>query len=168
MEFPFQSLIPFLTLFCDCQFWRLDSIQLLCSQAHILAGWRIETQLFIERPQLNSSLYHFAGTKQKTQPLYCWYGVFTAPLHSNGNYLIVACVFVVAGKCLPRSCLAMGVSSDFTIQAFGRHVTLLNISGRKLNQGYIFLNPKDVQLMQFFQVFFCLFNYSTAQRPVMK
>jgi hypothetical protein len=38
--------IHFLPLFCSCQFRRLDSIQLICSQAHIPAGWRLETQLF--------------------------------------------------------------------------------------------------------------------------
>jgi hypothetical protein len=47
--------------------------------------------------------------------------VFTAPLHSNGSYSIVACVFVDAGMCLSSRCLAMNVYSDFTIPAFGRH-----------------------------------------------
>jgi hypothetical protein len=50
--------------------------------------------------------------------------VFTAPLHDNGIYLIVACVFFVAGMCLPSRCLAMNIYSDFTIPAFGRHVTV--------------------------------------------
>jgi hypothetical protein len=40
-----HSLIPFLLLICNCQFRRLDSIQFLCSQAHILADWRLETRL---------------------------------------------------------------------------------------------------------------------------
>jgi hypothetical protein len=63
-----------------------------------------------------------ALTKQKAQPFYCWESVFTAALHNNGSYPIVSCVFVAAGKCLTSSCLAMDVSSDFTIPAFGRHV----------------------------------------------
>jgi hypothetical protein len=46
-----------------------------------------------------------------------------SPLHSNGSYSIVACVFVAGGMCLPSSCLAMDIS-DFTILAFGRHVTI--------------------------------------------
>jgi hypothetical protein len=50
--------------------------------------------------------------------------MFTAPLHSNGSYSTVACVFVAAGTCFLSSCLAMDVSSDFTIAAFGRHVTI--------------------------------------------
>jgi hypothetical protein len=50
--------------------------------------------------------------------------MFTAPLHSNGRYSGVACVFVAAGVCLPSTCLAVDVSSDFTIPAFGRHVTI--------------------------------------------
>jgi hypothetical protein len=35
--------------------------------------------------------------------------VFTAPLHSNGSYFIVACVFITAGMCLPSRCLAMSL-----------------------------------------------------------
>jgi hypothetical protein len=77
----FHSLIPFLPLFCSCQFRRLDSIQFLCSQAHTTAGWHIETRL----TSLNWTLLynHFERTTQKTQLLYCWEGMFTAPLPSN-------------------------------------------------------------------------------------
>jgi hypothetical protein len=35
--------------------------------------------------------------------------VFTAPLHRNGCYPIVACVFVVAVMCLPSRFLAVGL-----------------------------------------------------------
>jgi hypothetical protein len=45
MKSSLYSLIIFLPLFCDCQFRRLDSIKFLCSEAHVLAGWRLETQL---------------------------------------------------------------------------------------------------------------------------
>jgi hypothetical protein len=47
MKSSLYSLIPFLPLFCTCQFWRLDSIQFLCSQAHIRACWRPETRLLL-------------------------------------------------------------------------------------------------------------------------
>jgi hypothetical protein len=50
--------------------------------------------------------------------------MFTAPLHNNGSYSIVACIFFAAGVCLPNLCLAMDVYSDFAIPAFGRHVTI--------------------------------------------
>jgi hypothetical protein len=50
--------------------------------------------------------------------------VFRAPLHSNGSYSIIAFVLVAAGICLPSSCLSVDVSSDFTVPAFGRHVTI--------------------------------------------
>jgi hypothetical protein len=53
MKSSFYRLTPFLTSFCNCQFRRLDSIQFLCSQAHIPAGWRLETGL--HSTQLNSS-----------------------------------------------------------------------------------------------------------------
>jgi hypothetical protein len=123
MKPSFHILIPFLPLFCNCQFRRLDSIQFLCSQAHVPAGWRLEL-FFI------STLHRLS----RKHSLYCWSGVFTAPLHNNGGgadlhrkrrWTIVARVFVVAGICLPSRCLAMKVYSDFTIPAFGRHVTLL-------------------------------------------
>jgi hypothetical protein len=67
---------------------------------------------------------HFARATQKTQTLYCWQGVFAAPLHSNGSYSIVACVFVAAVMRLTSRCLSMNVYSEFTIPAFGRHITL--------------------------------------------
>jgi hypothetical protein len=103
---------------------RLNSI--LRSQVHTPAGWRLETRLFTSLNGLNWNLHYnyFAGTTQKAQPLYCGEGVFTEPLHSNGNYSIVACIFVDAGMCLPSRCLEMNVYSDIIIPAFGRHVTV--------------------------------------------
>jgi hypothetical protein len=116
MKSSLHSLIPFLPLFCSYQFWRCYSIQFLCSQAHIMAGWGLETRLYCS--QLNTSFNHFARTTQKTQPFWTLEGVFTALLHSNSSYSIVACIFVGAGMCLPRRCLVMYVSSDFTIPDF--------------------------------------------------
>jgi hypothetical protein len=119
MKSSFHCRIPFLPLFYNCQFRRLDSMQFLCSQAHIPAGWRLETEATL--------LYnHFERTTQKT--VYCWEGVFTEPLHSNGSYSIVACIFVAAGMCLPSRSLVMNVYSDFTIPAFGCHVTVLKLA----------------------------------------
>jgi hypothetical protein len=46
MKSSCHKLISFLPLFCYRQFRRLDSIQFLCSQAHVPAGWRLETRLF--------------------------------------------------------------------------------------------------------------------------
>jgi hypothetical protein len=125
MKYSLPSLTPFLRLFCNCQFRRLDSIQFLCSQAHIPAGWRLETRLTL----LNWTLLYnnFVRTTQKTQPPYCLEDVFTAPLHSSGSYSIVICVFVAAEICLLSHCPAMNIYSDFTIPAFGRHVTILLI-----------------------------------------
>jgi hypothetical protein len=122
MKCAFHSLIPFFPLFSNCQLRWLDSIQFLYSQAHILAGRRLETQLNL----LNWTLFYnpSARTTQKTQPLCCWKGMFTAPLHSNGSYSYVACIFA-AGMWSPSRCLAMNIYSDFTIPAFGRHVTVL-------------------------------------------
>jgi hypothetical protein len=99
MKSSLHRLIHFFPLFCNCQFRRLDSIQFLCSQVHIPAGWRLETRLTLLNWTL---LYNYsAGTTLKTQPLYCREGMFTASLHSNGSYSIIAWVYAAAGTCLP-------------------------------------------------------------------
>jgi hypothetical protein len=118
MKSSFHSLIPFLPIFCNCQFRRLDSVQFLCSQAY--PGWLASRNFTVI---LNWTLLynHFARTTQKTQFLYFWEGVFAAPLHS---YPIVACVFIAAEMYLPSRCLAMNGYSDFAIPVFGRHVTI--------------------------------------------
>jgi hypothetical protein len=54
---------------------------------------------------------------QQTQPLYCCEGVFTASLHSNGCYSIVACIFIATEMGLPSRFLAKNIYSDFTIPA---------------------------------------------------
>jgi hypothetical protein len=77
------------------------------------------TAIFRTRPNSNSScvrssLYSLKADQQRTPlPLLLRRRV-TAPLHSNGIYSIVACVFVAAGMCLPSRCLEMGI-----------HVTIL-------------------------------------------
>jgi hypothetical protein len=101
-----------------------NSIQFLCTQAHIPAGWRLETRLHSTRVNWTLLYNYFARTTQKTHPLYCWEGVFTAPLHSKGSYSIVACVFFAEGICLPSYCLTKNLYSDFTILVFGRHITI--------------------------------------------
>jgi hypothetical protein len=115
MKSSSHRLIPFLPLFCN--FW-LNSIPLLPSSYPDRRAFRNSTQFF------SNELFFI--TMQKTQPLYCWEGEFIAPLHSNGSYSIVVCVFVAAGMCLPSRCLAMNVYSDFTTPAFGRHVTIFS------------------------------------------
>jgi hypothetical protein len=117
MKSSFHSLIPFLPLFCNCQ---CNSIPLLPS----IYPSRLASRNSTNSSQLNSSLCKFARTMKKTQPLYCWEGVFTALLHNNGSYLIVACVFVVAGTCLPSCSLAVNVYSDYTVPVFGRRAML--------------------------------------------
>jgi hypothetical protein len=119
-KFSFHSLLPLLSLFCNCQFRRLDSFQFLCSQV-------ISRQVGVSKLdsiQLIFLYNHIARTTRKTQPFYFWLGMFTAPLHSNESYSIVACVFVASGMCLPSRYLATNVYTDFAILAFGHHVTI--------------------------------------------
>jgi hypothetical protein len=92
---------------------------------------------------------HVARTTQRTLHLYCSEGVFTAPLHSNGSFSIVACVFIVTGMCLPSCCLAMNVYSDFTIPAFGLHVAIPN-DGKNPSNSECFTpssEPSEIYLM---------------------
>jgi hypothetical protein len=126
MKTSFHSLTHYLPLLCNCQFRRLDSIQFLSPETHVVAGWRLETRLFCMLLVPASELFFITtlhGPRRK-HSLCIVEGVFTALLHSNGSYPIVACVFVAAGMCLPSRCLAMNDYSDFAIPAFGRHVTI--------------------------------------------
>jgi hypothetical protein len=105
----------------------IPKTRLSTPKAHILAGWHLETLPDSTTPSFGTLPYnHFPRTTRKTQLICYWEGVFTATLHSNGSYSIVACVFVTAGMCLPSRCLAMNVYSDFSIPAFGRYITVLN------------------------------------------
>jgi hypothetical protein len=102
MKYSFHSLIPFLPLFYNCQFRRLDLIQFLRSQAHILAGWRPET-----RPWsilLNNYLLPLC-TDHAENSIYYEEVMFTDPLSSDRRPVVAA--LAPAGMCLPSRCLAM-------------------------------------------------------------
>jgi hypothetical protein len=104
---------------------RLNSIPLLLSSYPGRLAFRNSTLFFTTPVSLGNFLHNnSAQSTQKTQPHYCWEGVFLAPLHSNGSYSIVSCVLVAAGMCLPSRCLAINVYSDFVIPTFGHHVTI--------------------------------------------
>jgi hypothetical protein len=116
----FHRLIPFLPLMSNCQ---PNSIPLLQSSYPGRLASRYSTPFNADPASFGILLCnHFVRTTQKIQPLYCWEGMFTALLHSNGSNSTVACVFVAAGMCLPSRCLAVNAYSDF---AFGRHVTII-------------------------------------------
>jgi hypothetical protein len=71
MKSSFHSLVPLLSLFCNCQFRRLDSIQFLCSQAHIPAAGVSKSDSLLDNdawsPLLNMLFYNSSGwTIQKT------------------------------------------------------------------------------------------------------
>jgi hypothetical protein len=97
----FHSLIPILILFCNYEFRRINSIQFLCSRAHIPAGWRPETRLFAlvsttpldSTPSrlLNVSICNPGHGPHRKHSLYCCRGLFTAVYSSNGHP-IIGCV----------------------------------------------------------------------------
>jgi hypothetical protein len=69
MRFTLHRLIPFMPIFRNCQFQRLELIQFLCSQRYIAVGWRLETRLHWTTLFCWTIICnHFARTKQKTQP----------------------------------------------------------------------------------------------------
>jgi hypothetical protein len=88
---------------------ELHCIQFLCSPAHILAGGGLEIQL-THSIVFVRFITPRHGPRGKHSPLYCWEGVFTAPLHSNWSNSIVVCIFVGAGICLLSSWLAPLIS----------------------------------------------------------
>jgi hypothetical protein len=138
MESFSHRLIPFESLFCNCQL-----IQFFCPPTQVLEGWRLETLLDSILLYLvrfgNLPYNNFTWTTQKTQPFSCWKDVFAAPLHSNRSYLIVVCIFISAGMCLSSRCLAMDIYSDFTVPAFGPHITIVinNDSNNKVCNVFI-------------------------------
>jgi hypothetical protein len=70
MRSSFHSLIPFLSLFCNCKFQRLDLIQFLCSQVYIPTGWLDSSLPSIALYSAASSVSFYnpsARTTQKTQ-----------------------------------------------------------------------------------------------------
>jgi hypothetical protein len=104
---------------------RYQLQQLTINLQRTLLPWQPRTRPFSF--SFDSVLYHLYGLEtdhrkhircpamdiwNHTENTSCDTGstvVFTAPLHSNGSYPIVACVFVAAGMCLPSRCLEMGL-----------------------------------------------------------
>jgi hypothetical protein len=120
-KFSFHSLIPFLPLFWNCQFRRLDLVQFLCSQAHVLTGWRFETQLTL----LNLTL--FINTLHGPRRQHSLSTIAMACLQRCCKTTEVTRLLLgysLPREWLPSRCVVMNVYSDFTIQAFGRQVTL--------------------------------------------
>jgi hypothetical protein len=116
-----HSLTPFLPLFCSCQFRRLDSIQFLCSQALIPAGWRPETRLYILGYCVWSCILTVSFYKPRHRPhrkrsLYSWRGVFTAPLPSNRRTIVerVCLRGNVFTESLPSNGINVTISSHTT------------------------------------------------------
>jgi hypothetical protein len=115
MEYYFRSLTPFLPLFCSCQFRRLYSVQF---QAHIQAGWRLETRLFTSDScsvLLNTSLQPFCTDHAEN----------TASIVKEAC-LLVRCLSVYVlmlralaceGMCLPSRCLAMATPSQYVLKS---------------------------------------------------
>jgi hypothetical protein len=92
MKSSSHGLIPFLSFLLNHP--RLPSPEF--APILILAAWD---------PPYTASM----RTDRKHRFLYCCEGMFRAPLHSNGSYSIVACVFVAARMFLPCRCLAIDI-----------------------------------------------------------
>jgi hypothetical protein len=81
----FHSLTPFLPLFCNCHFRRLDSVQFLCSQAGQAGISKLDsTETFFI-----TTLYG----PQRKHSFYCLRGVFTDRSPINGRPIIARVCF---------------------------------------------------------------------------
>jgi hypothetical protein len=107
------NLIPVLPLFCN---YQLNSIPLLRSSYPGRLASRNSTQFFATELFFITPLHGPRGNRSLS--------IVGKACLQRRCIAIVACVFVAAGMCLPSRCLAMNVYSDFTIPAFGRHVTI--------------------------------------------
>jgi hypothetical protein len=121
-----HRLIPFLSLFCSCQFRRLDSIQFLCSQAHILAGRRLETRLDSILLNWNLLYNNFARTTKNTDSLWLGRRVYSVVAYQRKLHdccLRIHCRGNVFTESLPSN------ERLFWLQysGFGRHGTISTI-----------------------------------------
>jgi hypothetical protein len=102
-----HSLILFLSLFCDCQPRRLDSIQFPFSEAHNLTGRRLETRLSTLCCSVEFffiTTLHWPHGKHHLLLSRILLGVFTAPLHSNGRGADnIENSLSIIEACLPRA-----------------------------------------------------------------
>jgi hypothetical protein len=99
------------------------STQFLCSQPHILSGWCLKTQLNSVL-LLPASELSFITTMHGPHRKHSLSVVGKMCLQRCCIAMEVACTFIAAGMHLLSCCLAMNVYSDFTIPAFGCHVTI--------------------------------------------
>jgi hypothetical protein len=100
----------------------------VCSQAHILAGWRLESRLF-------STELFFITTLHELRRKHSLSFVSKAYLQRRciETEVIDCCLRIrCRGMCLPSRCLAMNIYSHFTIPTFGHRVT---ISSKKWGGG---------------------------------
>jgi hypothetical protein len=88
MKSSLHRLIPFLPLFWNCQFWKLDSVQFLYTQVHIPAGWRLETQHFTSLYAAERFFVTTLHGPRRKHSLYCYGSVLTDPLPSNGRRIV--------------------------------------------------------------------------------
>jgi hypothetical protein len=109
MKSYFQSLIPFLSLFCSCQLRRLDSIQFPSSYPDRLASRNSTLHLRLLFSSRSRLLCSFITPKKAPhrKHIYRWRGVFTPPLPINRLFIVVLISFM--GMCLPSLCPAMSI-----------------------------------------------------------
>jgi hypothetical protein len=115
MKSSWHSLIPFLPLFCSCQFRRLDSVQILWSEAHpaMLASrnstLRFSTRLlFSTRSRLLTVSFYNPSARAPQKTAY-----IVNEMCLPRRYLVVdvllSLALASAGICLSSRCLAVGL-----------------------------------------------------------
>jgi hypothetical protein len=120
MKSSFYSLVPFLPLLCNCQFRRLDSIQFLCYQAHVLAGWRPESR----HPA--SDYYCSVLPNTSLHPLCTYHAENTACIVGDAcfrrrclaKYILLSRALALAKMCLPSRCVAIDIQVTIRLRGY--------------------------------------------------
>jgi hypothetical protein len=122
MKSSLHRLIPFLSLFCNCQ---VNSIPLFPSWYHGRLASPNSIWLDCDFSNEHFFILILQGPRRK-------HGLSIV----GKECLQRRCIATEINCCLHIRCLAMNVYSDFTISAFGRYVTILLPSPRRYSSGW--------------------------------
>jgi hypothetical protein len=111
MKSSFHNLIPFLPLFCNCQFRRLESIQFLYYQNYILSGWRLKTRVYSITADSNNLLCPYITPHHGPRRKHSLSIVEKACslIRCLAIDVLLLPAYACTGMCLSSHCLIMGL-----------------------------------------------------------
>jgi hypothetical protein len=124
--------------FISCHYCAsASSIQFPCSKAHILAGWRLKTQLFTSRlfyiltTPLYSVLSYLLGTDH-TGNTASTVDEACLPHHCLSIDVLLFCAFAFARMCSGSRCVAMSAHVTVRVCVYVRVLTFLYLHASRL------------------------------------